>query len=233
MTALLVLFDVDGTLFVTHDPLAGEALRETLQDGYDVALPPDAADRVDHLGQTTLRIARLVLREAGLEHPEIDPDLRSWCDRFTERYLELLARTDTRNWRAAPGAKEALARLAGEGLRLALLTGNPERMARARMERLGLAGFFAPGEGAFGCEAESRRRLVELAQARAGGWPASAIVAVGDTPRELESAHASWIRFVAVSARGEGFEHADAVCPDLGGVTSTLLAWAGEPRLQG
>jgi phosphoglycolate phosphatase len=233
LSALLVLFDVDGTLFATHDPLAGEALRETLEDGYDVTLPPDAADRVDHAGQTTLRIARLVLRAAGLEDAEIDPGLRRWCDDFTERYLELLARTDTRNWRAAPGAEEALARLSGQGLHPALLTGNPERMARARMERLGLARFFAAGEGAFGCEAESRRGLVELARARAGGWPAAATVAVGDTPRELESAHASGIRFVAVSARGEGLEDADAVCPDFAGIASKLLAWAGQARPQG
>jgi beta-phosphoglucomutase-like phosphatase (HAD superfamily) len=60
---LLVLFDVDGTLFLTHDPLAGEAMSETLEERFDVALQPDAADRVDHLGETTLRIARLVLRE--------------------------------------------------------------------------------------------------------------------------------------------------------------------------
>ena len=58
---LLVLFDVDGTLFLTDDPLAGQAMRETLARGSESSLPEDAVERVDHLGQTSLRIARLVL----------------------------------------------------------------------------------------------------------------------------------------------------------------------------
>src|SRR5919202_1301213 len=36
VTPLLALFDVDGTLFLTHDPLAGLALRETLAERYGV-----------------------------------------------------------------------------------------------------------------------------------------------------------------------------------------------------
>jgi beta-phosphoglucomutase-like phosphatase (HAD superfamily) len=98
---LLVLFDVDGTLFLTHDPLAGEAMSETLEERFDVTVQPDVADRVDHLAQTTLRIARLVLREAGLEEAEIDRGLAAWCARFTERYGELLAEADTSDWLSA------------------------------------------------------------------------------------------------------------------------------------
>jgi beta-phosphoglucomutase-like phosphatase (HAD superfamily) len=92
---LLVLFDVDGTLFATHDSLVGEAMRETLEERFDVAFSPDAADRVDHRGQTTLRIARLVLRRAGLEDAEIDRALPGWCARFADRYLVLLGAADT------------------------------------------------------------------------------------------------------------------------------------------
>jgi phosphoglycolate phosphatase len=227
---LLVLFDVDGTLFVTHDPLAGEALEETLGEHFDVALQPDAADRVDHSGQTTLRIARLVLRHAGLEDARIDCGLVAWCARFTGRYVELLAEADTSDWLTAPGAEDALARLASAGQRLALLTGNPEPMARARMESLGLGRFFPAGGGAFGCDAESRPELFDLARARAGGWPAGATVAVGDTARDVESAHARGIRSIAVRHAGrndERLDEADAVCADLGEVASQLLAWAG------
>jgi len=227
---LLVLFDVDGTLFLTHDPLAGEAMSETLEERFDVTLLPDATDRVDHLGQTTLRIARLVLREAGLAEAKIDRGLAAWCSRFTEHYGELLAETDTSGWLTAPGAEDALARLASAGQRLALLTGNPEPMARARMQRLGLARFFPAGDGAFGCDSESRAELYDLARARAGGWPARATVAVGDTAREVRSAHDGGIRAVAIRPAGradESLDEADAVCADLGEAASQLLAWAG------
>ena len=97
---------------------------------------------------------------------------------------------DTSGWRAAPGAGEALARLEAAGHRLALLTGNPEPVARARLERLGLARFFPAGQGAFGCESESRAELIALARARAGDWPAEATVEVGDTALDASAAPA-------------------------------------------
>ena len=90
--SLLVLLDVDGTVFLTHDPLAGTALRETLEERFDVELPKDAIERVDHAGQTSLRIARLVLGQAGVEEPV---GLGDWCRDFGARYLDLLAAADT------------------------------------------------------------------------------------------------------------------------------------------
>ena len=153
MKPLLALFDVDGTLFLTRDQLSSDALLETLCERYPVDPPEDAVERVDHAGQTAKRIARLVLRAEGLDDDAIDPQLDAWCRRFAERYVELLAGADTSGWQATPGANEALERLADAGIRLGLLTGNPEPMARARMERLGLERFFPPGQGAFGCDA--------------------------------------------------------------------------------
>ena len=194
MTPLLVLFDVDGTLFLTHDPLAGRALRETLSERFSVELPEDALERVDHEGQTSLRIGRLVLRDAGLDAPELGP----WCAEFAKRYLELLSDADTSDWQAASGAEESLARLQAAGQRLALLTGNPEPVARARLERLGLGRFFPAGQGAYGCEAESRAELIALAQARAGDWPADRTVEVGDTAVDVSSARDAGIRSLRV-----------------------------------
>lgn len=212
---LLLLFDLDGTLFLTNDPLAGEALRETLEERFEVLLPEDAIEQVDHEGQTSLRIARLVLERAGLDEARLGGGLAAWCSCFAERYLELLSGADTRDWRVAPGAETLLERLAAAGHRLALLTGNPEPMARARLERLGLSRFFPAGDGAFGCEAESRVELIDLARARAGGWPAAATVEVGDTRRDVDSAHEAGIDSIRVDASG------------LAGAARQLLARAG------
>jgi phosphoglycolate phosphatase len=200
--SLLVLFDVDGTLFLTHDPVADEALRATLQEQFGVRLREDAIEHVDHQGQTSLRIARLILEAAAIDEPTIDAGLPGWCPRFAERYLELLAQADTSGWRGAPGAEGVLAKLADVGHRLALLTGNPEPMARARMERLGLARFFPTGQGAFGCDAEERAKLIELARARAGGWPKDATVEIGDTARDASSAREADIRSIRVDDAG-------------------------------
>jgi phosphoglycolate phosphatase len=230
---LLVLFDVDGTLFLTHDALSGQALRETLEAHFGVDLPEDAVERVPHPGQTSLKIARLVLHDAGLDHA-LEADLRAWCPEFAARYLELLGHADTSTWEAAPGAAAALSRLQAAGLRLALWTGNSEPMARARMKLLGLDAYFPEGQGAFGCDSESRGELLDLARERAGGWPAAETVAVGDTVRDVEAARATGIRSIAVRPEGsEGFPGADAVCGGLAEVSSRLLAWAGLPADRG
>jgi phosphoglycolate phosphatase-like HAD superfamily hydrolase len=205
MEGLLVLFDVDGTLFVTDDPLFGQALRETLSERFGVELPQDALGRVDHQGQTALRIGRLVLREAGVEHPA---GLEEWCGELARRYLELLAGADTSGWAAGVDAEPALDRLEVAGHRLALLTGNPEPVARARLERLGLDRFFPPAGGAFGCESESRVELIALARARAGDWPRGATVEVGDTAVDASSAREAGIRSLLV---GHGTSLADAL----------------------
>ena len=199
---LLVLLDVDGTLFLTHDPLAGLALRETLGAVYNVELPAEAIEHVDHAGQTSLSIARLVLRDAGLPDEEITPRLHVWCPGFASRYCELLAGADTSGWQAAAGAEASLERLAEAGHRLALLTGNPEPMARARMARLGLGRLFPPGHGAFGCDAESRTELIRIARSRAGDWPQEATVEIGDTPRDASSSAAAGIRSILVGEAG-------------------------------
>jgi phosphoglycolate phosphatase-like HAD superfamily hydrolase len=196
---LLLLFDVDGTLLLSDDPLLGQAAADAAREAFGVEIAADALYRLDHAGRTALRQGRELLRRAGLPDREIDAGLGRWCALLAERYLELLTGADTSAWHAPDCAEETLAKL-DRHARLALLTGNPEPIAYARMERLGLDRFFPRGQGAFGCESEERPHLVELARERAGGWPASATVAVGDTPVDVEGAHAAGIRVVAIES---------------------------------
>jgi phosphoglycolate phosphatase len=230
LTALLALFDLDGTLFLTHDPLSGRALVATLDALYGVEVAADAPANVEHRGLTAKRIARNVLRAAGVADPAIDERLDAWCAAFAARYLELLAEADTTSWQVRPGAADGLAQLQAEGVHLALVTGNPEPMARARLQRLGLGGFFPPGEGAFGCEAEERTALLELARHRAGDWAADASVEIGDTPQDVASAKAAGFRSIAVrSPRARDATElggADVVVDDMEGIVRALLTLA-------
>jgi len=228
LTALLALFDLDGTLFLTHDPLSGRALVATLEQVYGVQVPADAPANVEHRGLTAKCIGRNVLRTAGVADAAVDERLDTWCAAFAERYLELLADADTSGWEPRPGAAEGLARLEAAGIRLALATGNPEPMARTRLERLGLERFFPPGEGAFGCEAEERGALLELARERAGDWPASATAEIGDTPQDVSAAKAAGFRSIAVASphtrdRAE-LAAADEIVDDMDGIVRALLS---------
>ncbi len=169
---------------------------------------------------------RHLLLGEGLGRDRIDPGLRRWCDLFAERYVALLGATPTPHWERAPEAIETLGALERDH-ELALLTGNPEPVARARMERLGLTRFFPPGGGAFGCEAEARADLIALARARAEGRAAHQTVLVGDTPRDIEGARAAGIRAIAVASGEYGpreLEEADIVLARLSELPAALLS---------
>ncbi len=60
MTPLLALFDVDGTLLLTHDPLSSEAFLPTLRKLYEVDPPADAV-----AGDRAHRMQRMEVAELG------------------------------------------------------------------------------------------------------------------------------------------------------------------------
>ena len=148
-----------------------------------------------------------LLAADGLDDGTIDAGL----DRWTERLHRPLPRAPRccrpSRWKLVPGVVETLETL-GREHRLALLTGNPERMARARMDRLGIARCFTEGEGAFGSDGERRAELIGIARERAGGWPAERTVLVGDTPRDVAGAHEAGVRAIGVTTGRFGAERA-------------------------
>jgi phosphoglycolate phosphatase-like HAD superfamily hydrolase len=226
---MLILFDIDGTLLLTSDPLYGEALLDTVRAVYGIDVTADSLRRVDHPGETAMSGLRLLLRTEGLDEETIGGGLRRWCELHAKVYVRLLAEAATAHWEAAPRAEETLEELAGKR-RLALLTGNAEPIAKARMERLGLTRFFPAGQGAFGCEAEDRAELIEIARRRAGDWPAERTVLVGDTPKDVAGARAAGIAAIGVTTGRFGrveLADADAVIDRLADLPQTLRRFSG------
>jgi phosphoglycolate phosphatase-like HAD superfamily hydrolase len=203
---VLVLFDVDKTLFMNSDPLMGRATTDAIEIVWGRRLAHDAIKYVDHPGQTATRITRLLLRADGVPDDEIDPGMGRWCKEASARYLELLVEADTSDWHSSEGAEEAIAQIEHR----ALLTGNPEPVARARMERIGLNHLFPQGQGAFGCDAEDRPTLIQLARERAGDWPREDTVAVGDTVADITGARAAGVRVIGFAPEGQRDELAGA-----------------------
>jgi len=104
-----------------------------------------------------------------------------------------------------PGVRELLERLTAEDYLVGLTTGNLEPAAHAKLRRGGLDHYFS--FGGYGSDAERRvdltRRAIERARRLAGEeLPSSAILAVGDTPRDVEAGHGAGIKVVGV-ATGE------------------------------
>ncbi len=211
----LVLFDVDGTLLLTHDEVYVDANRLALTEVYGAA--PEGPDIP---GDTATAHTRRALGAAGFSSEDIDAGLARWCETFAAHYVRMLAAADASHWELGPGAHEALAAIEHP----ALLTGNPPAVAHARMQRLGLATYFPPGQGAFGCERENRVELFALARERAGDWPAEQTVAVGDTPLDVSSAHAAGCRCVGVTTGRYGREELDAADVVIADLTHLAVA---------
>jgi phosphoglycolate phosphatase-like HAD superfamily hydrolase len=81
----------------------------------------------------------------------------------------------------------------------------------------------------FGCEAEDRVVLLELARHRAGDWPTKRTAEIGDTREDVATATAVGIHSIAVASdRGDPAElaGADALVGDMDGIVQALLALA-------
>jgi phosphoglycolate phosphatase-like HAD superfamily hydrolase len=205
-------------LLLTHDEVYVEASRLALEAVFGIH-----AEGPDIPGDTAPAHIRRALRSVRVPEAEIDAGLPRWCETFSNHYVRLLAAADTSHWQVGPHAAEAAAAVEYR----ALLTGNPPAVAHTRMERLGLAELFPRGQGAFGCERESRSELFALARERAGNWPGERTVAVGDTPLDVSSAHAGGCRCIGVTTGNYGveeLEEADAVIANLGELEAALAA---------
>ena len=132
-----------------------------------------------------------------------------------------------------PGVRSLLDALAErDDTFLALLTGNFEGGARAKLEYFDLWRYFSCG--AYGDETLERNALLPMALARvkASGGPAAApsdVVVVGDTPLDVAVAQAGGVRSVAVATGGYdaatlAAAGADVVLEDFADLAAALVA---------
>jgi phosphoglycolate phosphatase-like HAD superfamily hydrolase len=221
MTRVLLLFDIDGTLLLRASTEHAAALRAALQAVYCVAPP----GKVAAAGRTDTAIARDLATLGGVDAERFDAGL----ERFKQVCAEEFARRcpPSLRDRVAPGMGELLDSLDRRGdVRCSLVTGNYEAVARLKLSRAGLDSHFAPGQGGFGSDAESRDALPPLARARAGGQPRERTLVIGDTPLDISCARADGLRVLAVATGphpASELSGADAVAAD-GWELAELLA---------
>jgi phosphoglycolate phosphatase-like HAD superfamily hydrolase len=215
---LLLLFDIDGTLLLKASHEHALAMHAALRDVY--GLTGDAIAAVPAAGRTDIEIARHIALLADLPSVVFDAGLDDFRVATAEHYARLVP--GDLSERVAPGVREALAALAARrGVRLSLVTGNLEAVARMKLRAAGLGGHFPAGQGGFGSDHEDRAELPRIARVRAGTvaapHPRERTIVIGDTPRDIACARADGVRCVAVAggpyAPGE-LADADAVAVD-------------------
>jgi phosphoglycolate phosphatase-like HAD superfamily hydrolase len=220
---LLLLWDIDGTLLQRASGEHAEALRAALVQVHgELSLD---GHRIEAAGRTDGAIARDLLVAAGLAPSAIDERADDVVAACCTLYDDLCPADLSP--RLAPGVAEALGLLGAraDAFRFSLVTGNYERVARLKLARAGIGDWFPEGQGAFGSDAEERERLPPIARSRAGDWPRSRTVVIGDTPRDIACARADGLRVVAVTTGPWGVDalaDADAVVDSAAAVVPVL-----------
>jgi phosphoglycolate phosphatase-like HAD superfamily hydrolase len=229
---VLLLFDLDGTLLAGATDAHRDALHAALLSVHGV----DATrvrEPISPAGRTDGEIARAILLDAGVSALRIDER----ADRVREECCRQYARLcpSDLSQTVVPGVGDLLRWLSSEdGVRLGLLTGNYEPVARLKLRRAGLGKYFPAHQGAFGSDAEDRAALPAIARRRAGeaGAPYARerTVVIGDTPRDIACARADGVRCVAVATGPhpvESLREADAVAPDAFALREVLASILG------
>jgi phosphoglycolate phosphatase len=220
----VVLFDIDDTLISTggaSDRAWDSAVRECCGVAADVGA---------HTGRG--------VPDPGVAHGLLQSALRREPEPVeVERLLELRLRQLTTeiegapDYEVKPGVEPLLRTLHAEGCLLGLVSGNVEAAARAKLGRSGLNRFFS--FGGFSSDSPDRadltRTAIRRAQAALGGeLDRASVLVVGDTPRDVEAAHAAGVRAVGVATGGYTVEELEAAGADF--TLASLEEW---PRLIG
>jgi phosphoglycolate phosphatase len=191
----VLLFDIDGTLVSTGGAGAA-AWKRAFEDIHGIA-----AD----IGQYT---------DAGMPDPDVGAKTfeavlhrsptRHELAQLLQRRLEYMPETvaESEGYRVLPGVRERLRQLSHDGHLLGLVTGNVDGAAHIKLQRGDLNRWFT--FGAYASAGMDRAAIVSEAVDRAEGivgreLPNSEIYVIGDTPRDIDAAHAVGCTAIAVA----------------------------------
>lgn len=215
------LFDIDGTLLRSRDRIHVDSFATSVQriTGFEVTLTGIALQ-----GNTDTAILRQACRQAGISEEIVEAQ--------TGAILEAMCATVADQRHAMdlmlmPGVEQTLRHLAGHGALLGVATGNLELIGWMKIEQAGLREWFH--FGGFSDRFPDRTELVAHAAAKArdlAGARASVCV-VGDTPRDIEAAHANSLPVIAVATGRSSFEELLSHAPEACAVSLAELLAAG------
>jgi len=210
--ALLVLFDIDGTLVRRAGPHHRRALEAAVRQVLGLDCP---ADGIPVHGMLDGRILEAMLSGAGLSSRVARRHMPSLM-RAAQRYYLRNPPPSLRH-KVCPGVVRLLARLRRQAIPAGLVSGNLSRIGWRKMELAGLKPFFR--FGVFAELADDRPALVRLALRYAGGHglavPRDRYWLVGDHPNDILAARANCVRSVAVGTGLSSREELAACRPDV------------------
>ena len=182
----ILLFDIDGTL-VSTGGAGAVAWKRAFEDLYGI--PADIGEFTD-AGMTDPDVGAKTF-EAVLHRKPTPRELAQIVQRRLEHLPEAVAESE--GYRVLPGVPERLKQLSRAGHLLGIITGNGDGAAAIKLARGDLNRWFT--FGAYASAGVDRpgivRRAVERGEAMLGeNVPNEYIYVIGDTPLDIQSAHA-------------------------------------------
>jgi phosphoglycolate phosphatase-like HAD superfamily hydrolase len=194
----LVLWDIDHTLIETGG-VGGEAFRAA----FELTTGQPMREQADPTGQTEPTIFRRTLEAHGFKDPDgslFERFATAQADAYRERADDL-----RRRGRVLPGVRTILKACAAEPhIAQSVLSGNTRQASRVKLDIFDLLTYLDLDIGAYGDNEPERPKLVPhalaLAAAKLGRpiGPTDTIL-IGDTPADIETAHANGCPVIAVA----------------------------------
>ena len=210
----LVLFDIDGTLLLSHGSGRG-AMSEAADDLFGC---PEMFDSISFAGAVDSGIVAIAMEASGI------PATGRRMGRIRKTYgRRLRRRLAACPGEVCPGVRRLVADLQGRS-RVGLLTGNWEESARIKLDYHGLGALFEGCVGAYGSDATQRNALIPFAVRRARRrWSdIQRIIVVGDTPADIGCARAGAAFFPDLEVLAVAVETGFATPEDLAAATPDL-----------
>lgn len=210
--ARAVIFDLDGTLLDTLDDLA-DSMNTVLRDH---GLPPHPVDSYRRfVGDGVTNLVLRALPETARARADREP---AWLRALVEAMRSEYGRRWSGKTRPYPGVPELLAALRGRGIRLAVLSNKPHDFCGTITDHFLGRHTFDRVLGARAGVPHKPDPAGVLEILKAFGLPATAVLYVGDSSTDMDTARAAGLVAVGVlwgfRSRDELTEHGATILLD-------------------
>lgn len=208
----LILFDIDGTLLYSKNPILRERFTHAVQEIHGKTVETEWEYMEGSIDNSILRS---LMTKANVSELDIEQTLPHAHEKAFE-YFEMHV-TEEYASTILPGAKQILETLYGT-VHLGVLTGNYEKTAQKKLSLVGLDSYF--DFGLYGHEAEDRNSLAftvfDKAKLHFGKtFQADHIIFIGDTPKDIECAKTIHAHIISVATGKYSKEQLETHTPDL------------------
>jgi phosphoglycolate phosphatase len=182
---------------ITTGGAGGVAWRMAFDDLYGI---PAEIGKYTDAGMTDPEVGRVTF-ERVIGRAPTSEEMAALITKRSEYLPKAVA--ESKGYRVLDGVRETLERLSDAGFLLGLTTGGVEAAADIKLARADLNKYFS--FGGYGSDSSDRTELTRIAVERAGtilGEPVDPrrVLVVGDTPLDIEAAHAAGVLAVGVAS---------------------------------